>query len=117
MSPDNLRSARYRPCQCCGLYGWCRRLAQHAWRSRRWVCEDCIRSGPDDLRSARKALGLTQARLASLLGVTTSAVGNWEAGVRPVPPYLGYAVAWLQTRAGRALIRRTRSDSVHRPAQ
>jgi transcriptional regulator with XRE-family HTH domain len=61
---------------------------------------------PDTLQSARKALGLTQARLARVLGVTTSAVGNWEAGIRPIPPFLGYAMAWLGTRAMRAEVRR-----------
>ena len=34
----------------------------------------------DDLRRARKMAGMTQAELGALLGVTGSAVGQWEAG-------------------------------------
>ncbi len=34
----------------------------------------------DDLRRRRRAKGLTQAALGALLGVTDSAVGQWETG-------------------------------------
>lgn len=38
------------------------------------------------LADLRKRRGLTQEELAAALGVTTSAVGNWEAGLR-IPRY------------------------------
>ena len=39
---------------------------------------------PDDIKNARKTLGLTQEGLAQRIGVTTSTVSKWEQGVRPV---------------------------------
>ena len=35
-----------------------------------------------NLAALRKQKGLTQAELAAAIGVSTSAVGNWEAGLR-----------------------------------
>jgi len=37
---------------------------------------------PKPLAELRRERGLTQAELAKLIGVTTSAVGNWESGER-----------------------------------
>lgn len=37
------------------------------------------------IAKCRKTAGLTQAELASLLGVSRSAVGNWEAGLASPP--------------------------------
>ena len=39
---------------------------------------------PDDIKNARKTLGLTQEGFARRIGVTTSTVQKWEQGVRPV---------------------------------
>lgn len=40
---------------------------------------------PADLRSARRALGLTQAQLGEAVGVEGRQVRSWEAGRWPVP--------------------------------
>lgn len=40
----------------------------------------------DELRAARKRLGLTQAKLAALLGISDGrAVRRWESGRRDIP--------------------------------
>jgi len=39
---------------------------------------------PLELKNTRKAIGLTQARLAELIGVTDSTVARWEMGVHPI---------------------------------
>lgn len=53
---------------------------------------------PEDLRAARKQLGLTQAGLAAALGVTTTAVAYWERGERPMPPWMDLAIDGLRSR-------------------
>ena len=63
---------------------------------------------PDNIRSVRKSLGLTQAAFAEKLGVKTSAVGNWEGGTRKVPmtaltriaAILGASLDYLKTGEG-----------------
>ena len=53
-----------------------------------------------ELRQRRRAIGLTQAQLARLLGVHPNTVAHWEQGVQRIPPFLGLALAWIeQTRA------------------
>jgi transcriptional regulator with XRE-family HTH domain len=42
----------------------------------------------DDIRSIRQALGVSQSRAASLLGVSTGAVQSYEQGLRSVPAYV-----------------------------
>ncbi len=37
---------------------------------------------PEEVRKARKRMGLTQASLAKLLGVNAMAVTQWECGIR-----------------------------------
>jgi putative transcriptional regulator len=38
---------------------------------------------PDDVRSVRQLLGLSQTLFADFLGVDSSTVGSWEQGIRP----------------------------------
>ena len=40
---------------------------------------------PEQLKSLRKRLGLTQAKLASSLNVATNTVARWERGVMTIP--------------------------------
>jgi DNA-binding transcriptional regulator YiaG len=49
-----------------------------------------------EIRTWRKAHGLTQARLAALLGVPWLSVQRWEAGTHRVPPYLHLALKQLE---------------------
>ena len=53
---------------------------------------------PTDLRTARKALCLTQAGLAGELGCTKTAVAYWERGERPMPPWMVLAIEGLRVR-------------------
>ncbi len=48
-----------------------------------------------ELRERRRRLGLTQAQLAEALGVTTRAVGKWEAGDAPIAPSIELAIRYL----------------------
>lgn len=41
---------------------------------------------PDALKTLRATLGLSQAQLATQLGVTVSTVAKWEQAVHPIPP-------------------------------
>lgn len=41
--------------------------------------------GPEDVRRARRALGISQAVFAQLLGVSPKTVQSWEQGGQPVP--------------------------------
>lgn len=45
-----------------------------------------------NLHQLRTKAGLSQARLAALLGVTPNTVARWERGEREPPPYLTAAV-------------------------
>jgi DNA-binding transcriptional regulator YiaG len=49
----------------------------------------------NEVRAWRTAHGLSQARLAQLLGVQWLAVQRWEAGSRGVPPFLHLALKQL----------------------
>ena len=51
----------------------------------------------EQLRAARKALGLTQAEAARELGVATATLGRWEAGLK-IPGRLAQLdmAAWLR---------------------
>jgi DNA-binding transcriptional regulator YiaG len=52
----------------------------------------------DELRSARKQLGLTQAEFAVALGMDRATVSNWERGAKPVPSWMGTAIEGLLCR-------------------
>lgn len=49
----------------------------------------------DKMKRLRKALGLSQRRLAEQLGVTTATVGRWECGLRQPSPLAFRAVELL----------------------
>jgi DNA-binding transcriptional regulator YiaG len=54
---------------------------------------------PAELRSWRKAHGLTLKSLASALGVTWLTVQRWETGARGIPPFLYLALERLEQKA------------------
>lgn len=61
--------------------------------------DDAPAMSGDDLRRMRARLGMTQARLAGVLGVHPVTVARWEAGRWPVPRWVGYVRALLEERA------------------
>jgi putative transcriptional regulator len=52
---------------------------------------------PADIIAARERMGLTQARLAALLGVPIGTLRNWEQGRRQAPAFLRLALQALDT--------------------
>ena len=69
------------------------------------VCDDPVMEG-SDVRKWREARGLSQRRLAALLGVDTVTVYRWEAGDRKPPLLLVRALRDLD----RELAERHESD-------
>jgi DNA-binding XRE family transcriptional regulator len=57
---------------------------------------------PDALRVFRARAGLSLSQLGTLLGVSRMAVYYWEHERRPIPPYLGLAIAYLRLLYGLA---------------
>lgn len=55
-----------------------------------------------DLRDLRSRLGLTQAALASALGVTDRTVRMWEAGHHAIPTWVPLALATVERAAATA---------------
>ena len=53
---------------------------------------------PEELRSRRESLGLTQEQLARELDVAVMTVSRWERGVNPVPHFIGLALEALEAR-------------------
>lgn len=51
---------------------------------------------PSDLRTWRETAGLSQSGLAALLGIRQNTVSRWELGNRSIPPYLWFALQWIQ---------------------
>jgi hypothetical protein len=49
----------------------------------------------DNIRSVRKALGVSQSKAATLLGVSTKAIQSYEQGARSTPPYVQRTAALL----------------------
>ena len=57
-----------------------------------------IRITKEQLRAQRIELGLSQAELATELGVARGTITRWEVGSLAFPPYLGEAMANLKAR-------------------
>lgn len=49
----------------------------------------------DELRAARRRLGVTQAGLARMLDVSKSIIEKWERGLYPVPLAIEFAMRFL----------------------
>ena len=50
---------------------------------------------PQQFRDRRCRLGLTQVRLAELLGYTARGIAKWEAGDAPITPAIDFATRYL----------------------
>lgn len=50
----------------------------------------------DEIKACRASLGLSQVRLAEVLGVSRRTVEEWEAGRNDPPPYLRLALEKLE---------------------
>jgi transcriptional regulator with XRE-family HTH domain len=50
----------------------------------------------EDLKQWRKANDFTQARLASLLGVTVTTASRWETDQAAIPPFLHLALRCIE---------------------
>lgn len=75
---------------------------------------------PDDLHATRRRLGMTQAALGALCGVTERQVHRWETGASPVPAYLPIVLdsiehgpEWRQTEALRQALSDVQFDLVN----
>jgi DNA-binding XRE family transcriptional regulator len=55
---------------------------------------------PDELRTARWLLDMTQRALAERLGVSRRIMQHWECGQRPVPPFIALAMSALFSPCG-----------------
>lgn len=53
---------------------------------------------PEEFHAARKALGLTQRELATLLGRTYQMISRYENGHSPIPEVVRLALTWLADR-------------------
>lgn len=61
---------------------------------------------PETLRQWRDDHQYTQQTLANTLGVTSQAVRNWEAGRRPIPPWLRLALTGIVSAEDTAALER-----------
>jgi transcriptional regulator with XRE-family HTH domain len=57
---------------------------------------------PEELKSRRALLGLTQSQLARELEVDAITVSRWERGVRPIPRFIELAVEAIEARRKKA---------------
>lgn len=76
-----------------------------------------MRSDPEDLAGVRQRLGITQERMAGLLGVSFVSVNRWEKGhATPLRPVLDlYAAVDAALRAGRKPEAIVRAAAQERP--
>lgn len=55
---------------------------------------------PQELMAWRKKHGLTQDKLASLLGITKPCISQWESGKRKIPTFLHITLKCLKVKKG-----------------
>ena len=72
-----------------------RQLADYERRAARTVLLEVRDVEPNVLRYARRAMGLTQAQLADILGVTPETISRWETGAEVYKPAVPLALAAL----------------------
>jgi DNA-binding XRE family transcriptional regulator len=65
---------------------------------------------PTELRERRRALGMSQAKLAAALGITETRYQGWETGRNGIPPFLHLALDALEMRVGSNPYRRKLTD-------
>ena len=53
---------------------------------------------PDELKTRREALGMTQSELAQELSVDVMTISRWERGARTIPTYLPLALETIERR-------------------
>jgi transcriptional regulator with XRE-family HTH domain len=53
---------------------------------------------PNELKRRRQKLGLSQAKLAQMMGVDQMTISRWERGIHPIPLYISLAVEALEVR-------------------
>lgn len=51
---------------------------------------------PNQLKTLRKRLGMTQAQLAEAIGVQENSVYRWEAGIHPIMPHTEQVIRMVQ---------------------
>jgi len=51
---------------------------------------------PESLQEWRRRQGISQGKLATLLGVNVMTVSRWERGVREIPPFLHLALLAIE---------------------
>jgi transcriptional regulator with XRE-family HTH domain len=52
----------------------------------------------EELKKWREVNGYSQGRLCRILGVDVMTVSRWERGILKIPPYLKWALAYLEER-------------------
>lgn len=65
---------------------------------------------PDELKSRREALGMTQEQLARELSVDVMTISRWERGTRSIPVLLPLALETVERRHKKAQTRKVASQ-------
>jgi predicted transcriptional regulator len=60
---------------------------------------------PDELKQWKLKFNFNQVQLAEMLGVSKMCVSRWERGERKIPPFLIYALQWLELKGGESKIK------------